>query len=399
MDVFISVEKARSICLDSVSLQPETSVAFDQALDLTLAEGVVSHDNIPPFAMSAMDGYAVQTDDVSGPWQVVGESAAGHPYQNKLDQGQAVRISTGALLPGGGGAILLQENAVREGDRLSLSGDDAATPRHIRRAGFDFAEGDALLEQGALVTPAAMALAIMGGHERLQTGIRPKLAGVDSGDELAHDPASAQMHQIPASNGPMLSAMAQPFVRSIDRIGPVADRLEALVEAFEAASDADVIVTSGGASVGDHDLVRPALERWGAQIDFWRIAMKPGKPLMVARRGSQVIIGLPGNPVSGYVTAFLFLLPLLRKLGGASSPRPVSIRLPSGEALPGTGSRAEFIRARLGGHAVTPSQQQDSSALVALSRADALIARPAGSPPTEAGDVVTVYPLQNGGMA
>ena len=202
----------------------------------------------------------------------------------------------------------------------------------------------------------------------------------------------------------MLAAMAAPFVASIQRLGPVPDRLDAMLAALDKAADADVIVTSGGASVGDHDLVRPALEQWGAQIDFWRVAMRPGKPLLVARRQKdggdrQWVIGLPGNPVSSYVTAFLFLLPLLRALGGARDPLPRAVTMRLGAALPAAGDRAEFVRAHLDGDSLVPVAEQDSSALVALARADALIERPAGEPAAEAGELVRAYWLENGGTA
>jgi molybdopterin molybdotransferase len=197
----------------------------------------------------------------------------------------------------------------------------------------------------------------------------------------------------------MLAAMAAPHVASVLRLGPVPDRLEAILAALEQASDTDVIVTSGGASVGDHDLVRPALEQWGAAIDFWRVAIRPGKPLLVARRGQQWVVGLPGNPVSSYVTALLFLLPLLRALGGASRPlpRPVTMRL--GASLPASGNRTEFVRARLDGESLVPAAEQDSSALAALAGADALIERPAGASAASIGDLVRAYWLENGGVA
>jgi molybdopterin molybdotransferase len=227
----------------------------------------------------------------------------------------------------------------------------------------------------------------------------PSLAVLDSGDELAADPAACAPHQIPASNGAMLAAMAAAHVSSIRRLGPVPDRLEAMLAALDQAAEADVIVTSGGASVGDHDLVRPALEQWGATIEFWRVAMRPGKPLLVARRGRQWLVGLPGNPVSSYVTAFLFLLPLLRALGGALEPLPRRMALRLGEPLPATGDRAEFLRARLDGESLVPVTEQDSSALAALAGAEALIERPAHAPPAEPGALVTAYWLENGGTA
>ena len=362
-----------------------------------LASPLVARRTQPPADLSAMDGYAVRADELAGPWQVVGESAAGHPFGRALAPGEAVRISTGALMPPGDGAVLLQENALREGDALQLSGADAATARHIRRAGLDFAQGRELLPAGARISPAAMALALAGGHGTLEVGRLPRIAVLDSGDELAPDPENCAPHQIPASNGAMLAAMCAPFVSACQRLGPVADRMDAMADALERAEGCDVLVTSGGASVGDHALVRPALEQWGAEIAFWRIAMKPGKPLLIARKGSQWVVGLPGNPVSSMLTAYLFLLPLLRRLAGADQPLPRALLLPLLGPMPATGPRAEFVRARVSEHGVAMIDQQDSSALSALAAGEALIARPAHAAAAVAGQLVPAYLLQSGG--
>lgn len=362
-----------------------------------LASPLTANRTQPPADLSAMDGYAVRADELSGPWQVVGESAAGHPFGQALAPGEAIRISTGALMPPGDGAVLLQENAVREGDALRLNGEDSATARHIRRKGLDFTHGDTLLAAGARMSPAALALALAGGHGSLEVGRLPRIAVLDSGDELAAHPEAAAPHQIPASNGTMLAAMCKGLVSGIDRLGPVPDTMEAMRAALTQADKADVLVTSGGASVGDHDLVRPALEEWGAEIAFWRIAMKPGKPLLIARKGAQFVVGLPGNPVSSIVTAYLCLLPLLRRLAGAAQPLPRAITLPTLDALPPTGTRAEFVRARMGDGGVALLGQQDSSALRALAASEALIARPAHAGETKAGDMVPVYLLSGGG--
>ena len=346
----------------------------------------------PATDLSAMDGYAMRADDLAGPWHVVGESAAGHPFARALAPGETVRISTGAALPAEGGAVLLQEEAVREGEQLAASGG-APTARHIRRAGFDFRLGDPLLKAGERMNPGRIALALSGGNGMLSVGRLATLAVMDSGDELSVDPSACAPHQIPASNGAMLAAMAAPYAGSIRRIGPVADSMAALQAALEQAEGCDVLVTSGGASVGDHDLVRPALEAWGAKIDFWRVAMRPGKPLMVARRGDQMVLGLPGNPVSGYVTAFLFLLPLLRHLAGSDTPLPVPLYMRLAAAMPATGDRMEFARGRMVEGMVEPFGQQDSSALASLGAADCLIQRAAGSGELAAGEVVPVFPL------
>lgn len=366
-----------------------------------LATGIHALRTQPAADLSAMDGYALCEGDDAGPWHVVGESAAGHPFKGVLAPGQAARISTGALVPEGAGAIVLQENVLRSGDQLHLNGEGVPSPRHIRRAGFDFRTGDRVLARGTAISAPQIAAAISAGHGTLPVHRLPSMAVMDSGDELSRDPAACQPHQIPASNGAMLAALAAPLAAGVRRIGPVQDRPEALAEALATAADVDVLVTSGGASVGDHDLVMPALQAWGATVDFWRVAIKPGKPLMVARRGSQWIIGLPGNPVSSYVTAFLFVLPLLRRLAGCPAalalPRPLPLRLTA--PVPATEGREEFLRGLVDFDAVAPLGQQDSSALATLAQANGLIARPAHSAPLEAGTVVPVYLLRNGGIA
>jgi molybdopterin molybdotransferase len=366
------------------------------ALRRYLAAPLLAARTQPAADLSAMDGYAMRADDVSGPWQVVGESAAGHPYAARLSRGQAIRISTGALMPPGEAVVLLQENAARDGDAVFLNGEGEPTARHVRRAGFDFEAGNQVLSSGTRVGPAQLALALAAGHAELPVHRLPSLAILDSGDELASDPAKCAPHQVPASNGAMIAAMAAPHVSSLQRLGPVPDRLDLILAALDQAADTDVIATSGGASVGDHDLVRPALEQWGAKIDFWRVAMRPGKPLLVARRGRQWVIGLPGNPISSYVTAFLFLLPLLRALGGASDPRPRHLLARLGAGLPPAGDRTEFVRARFDGDSLVPVAVQDSSALLALAVAEALVERPANAPAARAGDLVEAYWLENG---
>ena len=395
----IPLEEAQVRLLDTIAKAAAEEAPVTSSDGLYLAADLVARRTQPAADISAMDGYVVLEDDCAGPWTVVGESAAGHPFTGDLQAGEAIRISTGALMPDPGGAVLLQENATRNGNSLSLNGEGEPTTRHIRRKGFDFAEGDLLLEAGARMNAARIALAISGGHSTASLRTRPKVAILDSGDELAASPGMVASHQIPASNGDMLHAMVAPYASEVVRLGPVRDEQAALVAALEQASDCAFIVTSGGASVGDHDLMRPALEEWGATIDFWRIAMKPGKPLMVARKGEQVVIGLPGNPVSSYVTAFLFLLPALRRMTGAAAPLPKSIALPLEGKLPAIGSRTEFVRARLQDGKAAPLGEQDSSALVSLSRADLLIRRDIGAPAAKPGEAVQCYLLQNAGIA
>jgi molybdopterin molybdotransferase len=347
-----------------------------------------------------MDGYAVVAGDMAGPWQVIGESAAGHPFQGEVRSGKAVRISTGAAMPAGANVVILQEDLNREGDIISLAGEPPSPPtKHVRRCGLDFRLGGEILSAGTCIGPAQAALAVSAGHNHLAVRRRPRVAVIDSGDELAVDLDCYAPHQIPASNGVMLAAMARALSCEVDRLGPVPDDMDAMAAALSQAREADVVVTSGGASVGDHDLVRPALAAWGAELDFWRVAIKPGKPILVATRGHQLVIGLPGNPVSSHVTAYLFLLPVLRRLLGAADPMPRRFRAALASPLKASGSRREFLRATWDGETIAAQAIQDSGALAPLAASNALIDRPAGTPAAAIGDMVFAYLLENGGIA
>ena len=372
-------------------------IPIGEALGRYLAEPLIARRTQPPADLSAMDGFAVRAADLPGPWRVIGESACGHPFAGTIGPGEAVRIATGALLPAGGDRVVIQENCQRDGDSLALVEAPGAAA-HIRKAGMDFAAGRALLPAGTRLGPAQIALALSAGHRLIAVHRPVRLTIIDTGDELASDPENCAVHQIPASNGAMLAAMAAALPCRISHGAPLPDRIEAIVAALDGAADADVIVTSGGVSVGDHDLLRPALEQWGAELDFWRVSLKPGKPLLVARKGGTVVLGLPGNPVSSHVTAYLFLLPLLRALLGSQSPLPRPIFAALGVELPHGGERREFIRAVWDGAGVVPLRNQDSGALATLAASNALIERPAGCPPAHAGTVVPVYPLDNGGI-
>jgi len=400
----LPLEEAQARLLALISPLPVERVDAPSALGRYLAEPLAARRTQPAHDLSAMDGYAVAPGDLAGPWRVIGESAAGHPCKCAVQPGQAVRISTGAFIPEGAGAVILQEDLVREGDHLRLTGE-APSPeaRHIRPLGMDFIQGSQIMAAGTRIGPAQMAIGVASGHHFLPVRRKPHVAIIDSGDELASDCENCPPHQIPASNGIMLAALAAQEPCEVSRIGPVADTMDALLAAFAEAEDADLIVTSGGASVGDHDLVRPALEQWGAEIDFWRIAIKPGKPLLVATRqrprGMQLILGLPGNPVSSHVTAFLFMLPLLRAMAGAAHclPRPVQSVLAA--PVSQGGARREFLRAQWDGAHVTAMQLQDSGALSSLALSNALIDRAANVAPADVGDPVSIFLLENGGVA
>lgn len=393
----LGLEEAQARLLALAPALPHERVAAEAALGRFLAEDIRAARTQPAADLSAMDGYAL--GDGEGPWRLVGESRAGAPYGGTLAQGECVRISTGAVVPEGATRVLLQEDAQRGGDTVTAT--DLPPPgRHIRPQGFDFRAGDVVLARGTRITPARLALALAAGHGALTVPRRLRVAVMDSGDEFCPDPAACLPHQVPASNAAMIAAMLAPLGCEVTRLGPVPDNPEALAAALAEAEGADILVTSGGASVGDHDLIKPALAEWGAETAFWRVAIKPGKPLLVATRrkaaDAQVILGLPGNPVSSFVTAFLFALPLVRAGVGDPEPLPRAVTLTAGEALPGTGPRREFLRAVRQGDTVMLAGSQDSSALSALAAADCLIDRPAHAAPVPAGEPVQAFLLRNG---
>lgn len=342
-----------------------------------------------PFAdLSAMDGYAIRFADLPGPWTVIGEAAAGTALDRPVGPGQAARIFTGAPVPDGADTVLIQEEAARENDRLILTGEGPPhIGRHIRRAGSNFSDGAVLVATGERLSPARVALAVLGGHGTVTVNRRIKVVILSSGDELVAPGVPATGARINASNGPMLAAMLAHLPVDIEDRGIVPDTMDALRDAFTAARDADLLVTSGGASVGDHDLVRPALEAAGATIDFWRIAMRPGKPLMAGRMGRTAVIGLPGNPVSAFVTARLFAEPMIAALAGSGTASTLPFLTGTlGAAMPANGPRTNFVRATMQENRLFPIDNQDSAALSALAMADALIVRPPDAPAAKPGD-------------
>jgi molybdopterin molybdotransferase len=389
----LGLEEAQARLLALAPQLPPETVAVEAALGRFLAEDLLAARTQPPADLSAMDGYALCGE--ADAWRLIGESRAGLPYRDVLAAGECVRISTGAILPPGADRVLLQEDALDRNGYIAAS--EPPTPgRHVRARGFDFHAEDLLLARATRLTPARLALVLAGGHGEVAVPRRPRVVVMDSGDELSDDPARCLPHQIPASNAAMIAAMLAPLGCEVTRIGPVPDSREALAAALRQAEGADILVTSGGASVGDHDLIKPALAEWGAETAFWKVAIKPGKPLLVATRGPQVILGLPGNPVSSFVTAFLFALPLVRASMGDPEPLPRAATMIAGEDLPPTEQRREFLRATVEGDRVRLTGSQDSSALAALAAADCLIDRPAGTPAVRPGEPVKVFLLRNG---
>lgn len=347
----------------------------------------------PSANLSAMDGYAIRFADLPGPWHVTGESAAGRAFAGTVLPGEAVRIFTGAPLPPGADTVMVQEEATRDGAVLTLAGEGPSTPgRNVRRRGLDFTEGDLLLRSGDRLTPARLALAGTAGHGTLDVRRKIRVAIAATGDELVPPGAPVGEAQLPETNRLMLAAQIGDLPVELIDLGILPDRQQALESAFRNL-DADLLVTSGGASVGDHDLVRPALEAAGATIDFWRIALRPGKPLMAGRLGDAMILGLPGNPVSAFVTTLLFVRPLIACLSGTRDPLPVTRTAILGEPLAANGERTDYLRAEISDGRARASTIQDSSMLATLARANCLIVREPRAPAAKAGDSVEILDI------
>ena len=357
------------------------------------AEPVIARRTQPPADLSAMDGYAIRFDDLPGPWSVIGESAAGRAFDGSIGPGEAVRIFTGAAMPAGADSVLVQEEAMRDGTMLALDGE--GPPRlgvSVRRRGLDFDKGAVLIPAGARLSPAAIALAATGGHGNLSVNRRLRVATLATGDELiAPGIATDDPLALPEGNSAMLAAMLADLPVDVVHLGIVPDRLDTLTAAF--AARADIIVTTGGASVGDHDLVRPALEAAGGEIDFWRIAIRPGKPMLAGRLDDAMVLGLPGNPVSAFVTATLFLRPLIAAMAGAAHPLPLPLAATRADKLPANDHRQDYLRGMISGGRVSVAAIQDSSMLATLARATCLVIRPPHAPAALAGETVQILPL------
>ena len=352
----------------------------------TLAQDLIAKRTQPPVDVSAMDGYALRAADLAkGALRLVGESAAGHGYDATLQAGEAVRIFTGAPVPQGADAILLQEDAVVADGALTAS----ATPGpHIRAAGLDFREGVAALAAGTRLGPAELALAAAMNHAVLPVARRPRVALLASGDELVPPGAEPGPAQIIACNGYAVGTIAEDAGAEVVDLGIFRDDIAELERGIVLAREAraDVLVTLGGASVGDHDLLKPALARQGMALDFWKIAMRPGKPLIHGAVGETRVLGLPGNPVAAIVCAIIFLAPLLRALqGDPNAGADRSEAAIAGADLKPNKGRRDYMRATLamdadGRLVATPLPMQDSSLLTELARSQALLIREIGAP-------------------
>ena len=388
----IPVEEALARVLDGVATLPPEEIAIGEAHGRVLAAPLASRRTQPPADVSSMDGYAARAADLTGAaakLKVVGQSAAGRPFDGEVKTGEAVRIFTGAALPGGADTVVPQEDAQAEGNAVVLPRAKAGA--FVRKRGLDFAEGKVMLEAGRRLSARDIGLAAAMDHARVRVARRPRVAIIATGDELVTPGAGGDPNRIVASNPIALAALLRGENALVSDLGIVPDKLDATIAAIRLARDnVDVLITLGGASVGDHDLIAPALEAESIALAFHRVALRPGRPLLLGLAGNLRVLGLPGNPVSSYVCALLFIVPLLRKLQGRSDAvaKPEAAIL--GADLPGNDHRQDYLRARIepgpdGRLVATPHGRQDSSMQALLVGSDGLLVRAPNTPAAKAG--------------
>ncbi|SFR49105.1 gephyrin-like molybdotransferase Glp [Litoreibacter janthinus] len=389
----ISVAEALAEVLKLGAPVDAEMVPLSEADGRVLAEDVAATRNQPPFSASAMDGYAVSTEKVAegDSFSVIGEAAAGHRFEGLVSAGQAVRIFTGAPLPEGGVRVIIQEDVTREGDKITLKGDlDGG--HHVRPAGGDFKIGDVLSAPRRLTSFDVALLASM-NVPRVPVRRRPVVAIIATGDELVSPGETPRDDQIIASNSLGLAALFQ-RAGAATRLLPIAKDTPASLEmALSLAAGSDLLVTIGGASVGDHDIVAEVAGTMGLEREFYKVAMRPGKPLMAGRIGGMAMIGLPGNPVSSMVCGEVFVLPLLDRFLGLTAGARRRVQMTLSEPLESNSHREHYMRAAIDGDAVKAFARQDSSLLTVLARANALIVRPPNDPARAAGEMVEVIRL------
>jgi len=402
MAALLSVADALARVLDGVEPLPSEHAPLVEADGRVLAADIAALRTQPPADLSAMDGYAVRAADVASvpaTLKITGEVAAGRPFAGEVHLGEAARIFTGGVVPPGADTVVIQENTSRDGERVVVNTPERLG-RHIRRAGLDFKEGQVLLPRGKRLTDRDVMLAAAMSHPAVPVHRRPKVAVFATGDELKPPGSALGPGEIVYSNGFALMALAKNEGADVTDLGIVPDKVEATSDAIRRARDAgaDVLVTTGGASVGDYDLVQRGLKAEGLELSFWRVALRPGRPMMNGRLGPMHVLGLPGNPVSAYVCAFLFLVPLLRRLAGRADLEPPRESAVLGCDMPANDERADYLRATLapgpsGTLVATPVKIQDSSMMAALAKADCLVVREAYEPAAKAGSRCVILRL------
>lgn len=394
----IDVDEAIDRILRLARPLPAQTVPLADAAGHYLTGPVTAHLDNPRFDVSAMDGYALRTQDrADKPFRLIGRSEAGSGFEGEVGPGESVRIFTGAPIPNGADAVVMQEKVEAEGDIVRLDAPPSVG-QNIRKRGSDFAEGDVLIEAQTWLGPAGLALMAASGHETATVHRLPRISIISTGDELVPVGTWPGRDQIVASNALALTTLLRPIVSHIADLGIVKDDPAVLQETIERAlALSDVVITIGGASVGERDYVKPALEAAGVTLDFWKLKMRPGKPLMVGNLGDKLVFGLPGNPVSALVTARVAAIPALRALAGSPTPRDGTHRLPLTRDLPANGFRRHFLRARTvetaDGLAVEPLLQTDSAHLTSLAAADCLIVQAEDDPGMPEGTLATLIEL------
>lgn len=400
----LSVDEARTRILAGLAPTGPETVSLPEAHGRVLARPVTSRVTQPPMAVSAMDGYAVRAADAQAGarLRVIGAAPAGHPFAGTVGPGEAVRIFTGGFVPEGADAILLQEDA-EEAAGLVLAKEALAAGRWVRPRGLDFAEGETLLAAGRRLTARDIGLAAAANNPWVTVHRRPRIAILATGDEIALPGDPIPPGGIVSSNAHALAALVRAAGGEALVLPIAPDDRAAIAEAAEAAGHCDMLVTTGGASVGEHDLVQAALGPEGFALDFWKIAMRPGKPLIWGRLGRTPLLGLPGNPVSALVCGAIFLVPALAVLSGQPAAPPPTRRAVTGTALAANDGRFDHLRATLsadpdGRLVATAFRAQDSSMLATLARADALVLRPPRAPALAVGDAVDILVLADLGI-
>jgi molybdopterin molybdotransferase len=397
----LPVAEALARVLADAKPLPTEMVSLHEAQGRVLAQDLTAQRTQPPAAVSAMDGYAVRAADVAQApvkLKLIGEVAAGHPFDGEVKTGETARIFTGGVMPKGTDTVVIQELAAREGDTVTVQ-KPTAKGRNVRNQGIDFRQGETLLAKGRRLTDRDVMLAAAMNYPRLSVYRRPRIAVLGTGDELVAPGATPKPGEIVYSNGFALLALARNEGAEVNDLGIAHDQVEEIAKVVRRAREmgADVLLTSGGASVGEHDLVQRALKAEGLDLSFWRVALRPGRPMMHGKLGDMQVLGVPGNPVSSYVCAFLFLVPLIRRLSGRQDieHRPEHARL--GCDLPANDERADYLRAILtegpDGPVATPLPAQDSSLMAPLAKADCLLIRAPNAPAASSGSRCVILKL------
>lgn len=399
----LPVGDALSRILENAAPLPAEHVPLAEAGGRVLAADVAARTTQPPADLSAMDGYAVRADDVASvpaTLKVIGEVAAGHPFAVPVAAGEAARIFTGGVLPAGTDTVVIQENTARQGNVVVISAS-VARGKNVRACGLDFKQGDVLLPKGRRLTARDLMLAAAMNHPTVLLHRVPKIAVLGTGDELQLPGSELRPGQVVYSNGFALCALARQEGATAVDLGIAPDRMDAIAGAVRRAREvgADILVTTGGASVGDHDLVQQSMANEGLTLSFWKVALRPGRPVMHGRLGGMHVLGVPGNPVSSYVCALLFLVPLIRRLSGRTDLSAASESAVLGSDLPANDERMDFLRATLslgpnGVSVATPLPIQDSSMMAALAKADCLLIREALAPALSSGKECPIVKLR-----